>query len=199
MTELQFRALTTSFDDLLLIGKHKRLWNIHGESILRSFRSISGHDFTQGIRIKIGVGDTVIDESHSGMTNRQAMRLIYKSVNIDDTKVLWLLCHELGHRLLGNYKLYVNNSSHKYSRDQANYEMHRMLFVYLIDVIEGAFAADQAADLFSYADDWYYQSEDSFSNTYWQSWTWARKLTKARRHQLTKLLFDQRIIILPLS
>ncbi len=199
MTEILFRPVTGNIDDLLLVGKLKRLWDVHGPDITSAFTQVTGYDFTQDIRANVGVGDIAVLESHSGITNREAMLLIYKSTYVADAKLLWLLCHELGHRLLGNHKLYINNSSHKYSKAEVNYEAHRTLFVFLIDVITAAFTDQVAAELLSCADDNYMSPGDAWDDTYTKSWKWAKQLAPGRRKELTAMLFDDKTIILPIA
>lgn len=197
MVRLLFRAQDTNFDNLLLLGKHNRLWNQYGQSIIGGFEQITGLSFTQGIRIDVTIADESKEESHSGVTNREAIKLVYSSPNINDNQILWLLCHELGHRLLGQHKIYLHDTRNAQQKRINNYNTHRALFVILIELINLLFSSDIARWLLDYASKKYQNASDEWDETYQKSWQWAYDLSPAHRRNLIETITEAKTLILP--
>jgi hypothetical protein len=202
MTSVYFRPKDKSIPNLLLTSQHKRLWQLYGEQIIEGLKNVTGCTYLQGIRIEVGIltpkGNGYLEWSHNGITGKEAMALYYESAYCSEVEILWQLCHELGHRLIGQHKLAIDPTQFSLSRWEENYETHRDLFVFLVDVFMIAFKNKLADQIINYGNSRYTgEDNDPYRKSYEDSWVWANSLTRARRHELTRLLFEQNKLILP--
>jgi hypothetical protein len=186
----------TNIDSVLLLGQHRRLWNTYGPAITTSFEQITEVEFLQNVRAVITIDkEGESGQSNSGITGREAMELCYPGAYIPEKRILWLLCHELGHRLEGQHEVYLDKKWHNTLPETALlYEAHRRLFVYLIDVILHAFPGKVAHDILQWVDTDNYNvdKDDPSYPSYTKAWKWARRLSHEERYELTQTIFQDK-------
>jgi hypothetical protein len=194
MVKLLFHVHGTDFESLLLLGAHKRIWDQYGKAILDGFEKVTGLAFTQGIRVELLIAAEGEEGSHSGTTNREAIRLAYTSPNVNEIQILWLLCHELGHRLLGQHKIYLNDTRNELQKRTNMCDAHRALFIILIEVINTIFTPGIARQLFERADYLYAVPDVRWDDAYQKAWQWARGLSPLRRRQLISTIAAEKTL-----
>src|SRR5579862_8191845 len=134
MLQLYFKPIDTAIPNILLASSHRRLWASHGAVIDCAFTTVTGLEFTAGVRAIVGFRERPADYrdwSHAGMPRTEAMRLYYPSGYDPETAVLGQLCHELGHRFLEQHGLEIAQAHPEIHGLDRIYESHRQLFIFL--------------------------------------------------------------------
>ncbi len=202
-----FRPSSKELSTILLIARHRRIWKLHGEKIEKAFETVTSTIFIRGVTVRVQIKPQFEESeleyfgwSHSGSTGKIAVLLCYESGHILEEEILWQLIHELGHRLLGQHKLYINKQEVGISLEQDIYESHRVLFSFLSEVIESAFDKETSKAVIKRAElNYINQSKEAKAGPYLRSWNWAKGLSKKRRKEIIRLIFEHRVLILPES
>jgi len=194
--KIYFRPDESTLPSIQLYAQHRRLWQEHGESILRAFEKVTGESWQNGVRILV-VGNWDSEKngfnSSAGFKSRRGISLRYASFNPPDWRVLSNLVHELGHRFIDQHQA---GSPHA-DNEAETLENHRQLFVFLVDVINRSFKAKLAQKIITEMEANYNDARKSESNPYLKAWQWSRQLTFKRRQEICWLMFAQKIAILP--
>ena len=201
MLRLYFRPHSTSIPVLLLTAQHRRLWQTYGAGIDQAFSSVTGQSFKSGVRLSVDIKTDsqggIFEWSHAGKSNEAAIMLYYDSSAPSEYAILNQLCHELGHRLVEQHraKSYIDRqyTNKEITTVEWLYETHRILFVFLIDVITAAFDETTASKIIKYSEHNYLESENSFEGTpaYKEAWLWAKNLSYQKRRAITRSLFTE--------
>lgn len=202
---LYFRTEDSSIPSIILTAQHRRLWKYYGADITKAFKIHTGVSFMHGVRIRVGVKDynnEYLGWSHSGVTGRKAVTLYYLDGHQADPTILGELLHELGHRLLGQHKLFLDWRKTGMSVYEDNYETHRVLFSMLIPVIQDVFDKDTVQAIYSNVDERYSiepsnNSPDSLLRSFHDAWQWTRALPSGLHSKQIKALFKQHEPTLP--
>lgn len=119
---------------VFLAGRVKRVWGGYKTEALDALQSCSGLSFISGATIKVGYIEKDWEGS-SGYTDRKSITALFPKtgmVNFDGL-VLWLIMHELGHRLLEQHG--IANSLKDMESEIWHEREHMLLFLFLIDAI----------------------------------------------------------------
>lgn len=148
-------------DHILLKARYQRLWKAYGAAITASFEKVTGAPFLRGVKINLGIKEIDENWSHSGSPGEEAIHIFHTKNSELEEELLWSLCHELAHRLLSQHKLVYDPRALGFTLDRDNYESHRDIFVFLIDVIGDAFEPELAAAILRFVDAYYLDRDDS--------------------------------------
>ncbi len=182
---LRFKPATKDPSDILDTAYVRSLWQRSGSSYSAAAQKVTGLTFiNQGLTVSCGQYKL----NTSGIAYREAVKITthrfvagsgFKHARKEDNELLAVLTHELGHRLLAEHRIVP-----PYPYPRRDYEMHRMLFVFLYDTWVTAFGEAKAKEFTVYHD---YPNEPEYREHY-DSWNWARHLPPNKRKRLTAYL-----------
>lgn len=170
----RFRVLPCdrNTDTLFLAGRLKRLWSERGDAMVAALQNTSGHNFGRGVTVRVGYSqDAGLPWSGSaGFAGKKALTLtISRDLLPVDEALLWLLMHELGHRLLEQNGVQTSFSAAG-SRDAWDEQEHRLLFAFLIDALFAAFSPAEARKIIDTFPGTGYSDADDGTT---RAWRWA--------------------------
>ena len=156
----------------------KGLWAKYGDAVIKGLESATGLHFINGATITIGHDQSQFSWSgRSGNHGRKTISIFLpekRSVASDDL-ILWLLIHELGHRLLDQHNIRTETTDGEDDRDE---QEHKLLFSILIEAMFIAFGKEHAKKIIEdYPEHGYVDA--SFGHT--RAWRWAMSKTPDER------------------
>jgi hypothetical protein len=179
---------SSTASNILLAARTKAVWRKYNTAVIRSLEESAGLKFTHGCVIKVAYIQTndIAWEGRSGKDQQNAIVLLFPKIPIMfEELTLWLIIHELGHRLLDQHG--IRHSFIELEDDRMWTELeHRLLFLFLTEAIHKALGdelSDKVIDNFpavGYVD-------DRFPHT--RAWIWAHKLTDSQRSHLKQEVF----------
>ena len=179
--------------DTLLTAKAKEVWRARGTDIIDSIEDSSGLMFVRGLKVKIGYLEThdYTWEGNAGKPMQKAITLLFpKSPELFEEMFLWLIIHELGHRILDQNNVRYDQRSVKDEATWTELE-HRLLFLFLSESIYGSLGkklGDRVLD--NFPEKGYF--DDSLPHT--KAWLWAKRLTDSQRKYLKKEVINMKHI-----
>ena len=105
----------------------------------------------------------------AGFDRKKAISIeIPASKVISDDIILWLLIHEIGHRLLDQHNIQTPTVK---DRDIFNEQEHRLLFSFLIEAIKIGFGSQHAKAIMEHI------AKDSLGISSDKAWKWSISMT----------------------
>lgn len=175
-----FKSFTNDLPTIFLLGRVRRVYAQFGAKMVEALESVSGLYFTSGVAVRVGYGETNTWGGGAGYHGQKAVSLLFpkESRTNFDQLALWLMMHELGHRLLEQHCI-----QHHYNADDNedcwHEAEHRLLFLFLIDALK-TFGEQGERIIKMFPETGY--TDDSYGNT--RAWRWANALTQQERHDL---------------
>lgn len=162
-----------------MVGRVKHLWNKRSVDIIQALQSSSGLQFTHGAVIKVGYTDDDWGGSAGYMGEKAILLLFPRHQILDfDKLAIWLIMHELGHRLLEQHGLKTRYSNLEDIESWHERE-HRLLFLFLIDALD-SLGDDGRRIKQNFPERGY--SDVSYGNT--RAWRWARSFSPEQRSNI---------------
>ncbi len=110
-------------------------------------------------------------------THRQRDDGTFGQERVNDDELIVSFTHELGHRLLAEYKIFV-----PLDEPREDYEVHRILYVFLYDTWVAAFGVYRANEMAKH------EARSTMPADYRDAWKRAMSLSAPERAKLTRYL-----------
>ncbi len=192
---LIFKVKTRDLPHIFLLGRVKRIWAEHGDSIIRALQDDSGIQFTRSVSARVQFCENPDWwEGSAGRTGKKAITISLprNAFALYDEAVIWVLAHELGHRLLDQHGIEFDSNSFP-DEDTWHYYQHKLLFIFLIDSLARALNPDQCRQLIDNIPGTGYTGSDGTS----RAWKWANGLSVIERRKLVQeIIVDRQTNIL---
>jgi hypothetical protein len=181
---LIFTVPVRDLPHFFLLGRVKHTWAKHGSAIIDALQETSGIQFSHSAVVKVQFcKDPNWWDGGAGHTRKRAISISLPKSTFAayDEAIIWLLAHELGHRLLDQHNLEFNYNNFV-SEEDWHYYQHKLLFIFLIDSLAHALDSDQYRKLLKNLPCVGYSGDDGTS----RAWKWANNLAIAERRSLVR-------------
>ena len=187
-----FKPQKTDLPHLFLLGRIRRVWSVHSSDIVSVLQASSGLRFQSGWKIIVGFSDTELWEGTTGYSKRRAITLLFprkETLNYDNL-VIWLIIHELGHRLLEQNG--VQSMYDKHVKEEEWHENeHKLLFLFLIDALK--LLGPRGEKILQDYPAAHYTAPHSGHT---KAWRWANNLTPDQRKEILKAFIRTKDMLL---
>lgn len=180
--------LNPDFKSVFAYARVKRIWDRYGQAVIKSLECASGLQFISGVKVRVGLNDDpALWNGFSGHDGKLAIRILMPSASFlhYNELTVWLLAHELGHRLLDQHQIGFNLKTMQ-SESEWDYYEHKLLFLFLQPALAQAlteyFYESLIKNIVSYG-----YSTPSYPLA--KAWNWANKLSPLVRANLINKLF----------
>lgn len=169
---VKFKMKKKDWTGIFLTARVQRLYKEYEDNIISDLETASGLSFRRGFTVVVGdiTGDRYKWSTRSGIDRKKATLIeIDASAVTSDDLILWLLIHEIGHRLLDQHNIQTPTVRDK---DIFNEQEHRLLFSFLIDAIEIGFGRQRTKSIIEAGPERGYHT---------RAWKWATSMTPKQR------------------
>lgn len=182
-TKIRFYSPKKDIATLFLLGRVRRVYNEWGARIIDALEQSSGLAFSSGINVRVQMSENTMWEGDAGKVGREAVHIDLPknlaSQEDADGLIIWLLIHELGHRLCEQHGLwfrYHDNDLPGWTEAE-----HRLLFLFLVDAL---YLLGERGELVikNWIEFGYPRSDMSYPHT--KAWVWAFDMNSNKRQDI---------------
>ena len=181
---VKFRMKKKDWTGIFLTARVQRLYKEYEDNIVSGLETASGLSFRRGFTVVVSnLTSNSLWFGSAGFDGKKAISIeIPASRVISDDIILWLLIHEIGHRLLDQHNIQTPTVK---ARDIFNEQEHRLLFSFLIEAIKISFGSQHAKSIIESGPKRGYK-DMKFGHT--RAWKWAVSMTPKQRKAAWKKL-----------
>lgn len=182
--------LNPEFKSAFAYARVKRIWDKYGQAVIKSLECSSGLQFISGVKVKVGLDDDpALWNGFSGHDGKLAIRILMPSASFlhYNELTVWLMAHELGHRLLDQHQIGFNLKTMQ-SESEWDYYEHKLLFLFLQPALAQALTEDFYESLINNVVTYGYSNP---SNSLAKAWSWSNSLSPQKRADLVGKIFTQ--------
>lgn len=190
-TKIRFYAPKKDIATLFLLGRVRRVYDEWGVRIIDALERSSGLTFSSGVNVRVQMSESTTWEGGAGKVGRKAIHIdLPKNLAAQedaDGLIIWLLIHELGHRLREQHGLgfmYHDNDLPGWTEAE-----HRLLILFLIDAL---YLLGERGELVikNWIELGYPRSDMYYPHT--KAWVWAFDMAQDKRRELWRAFIKTR-------